>query len=249
MSKNIIWILIIGFVLGFISYEQLSNFSTTKGNASFWEIVSAIGSLLVPVALAGWAWYSEHQKNKKESDRIDRDAKELKRKEFREFVLSYLQEKYIPFLFPKYEFNEKKDKNCFYENTYRQKLRSVLAMLTAHLTHLNNMLFFSPYSYMFKYLNFLKELYTELLHSPLSRKDATTFYMLFSHNIENMRFHLTLTEENYQKYHLISLVSFVEDKGLIGNITINLLKSDPQYSEYLKKVEELIENKTKKTRG
>ena len=246
MSKNIIWILVIGFVLGFISYEQLSNFSTTKGNASFWEIVSAI---LVPVALAGWAWYSEHQKNKKESDRIDRDAKELKRKEFREFVLSYLQEKHVPFLFPKYEFNEKKDGNYFYENAYEQKVLSALAMLTAYLIHLNNILLFSPYSYMFKYSNFLRELSTELLHSTLSRKDITTFYMIFSHNIENMRFHLTLTEEDYQKHYLMSLVSFVEDKGLIGNITINLLKSDPEYSEYLKKVEELIENKTKKTRG
>ena len=246
MSKNIIWILVIGFVLGFISYEQLSNFSTTKGNASFWEIVSAI---LVPFVLAIWGAYSEHQKNRKEFDRIDRDAKELKRKEFRELALSYLQEKYVPFLFPKYKFNEKKDGNCFYENAYKQKLLSVLAMLTAYLTHLNNTLFFSPYAYMYKYLIFFEELSRKLLHSNLSRKDITTFYMLFSHNIENMRFHLTLTEENYQKYHLISLVSFVEDKGLIGNITMNLLKSDPEYSEYLKKVEELIENKTKKTRG
>ena len=86
MSKNIMWILIIGFVLGFISYEQISNnewfftFSTSTGNATFWEMISALGSFLIPVALAGWAWYSEHRKDKREQqkEKLEHDLQLLK---------------------------------------------------------------------------------------------------------------------------------------------------------------------------
>ena len=49
MSKNIMWILTVGFVLGFISYEQLSNFSITTGNASFWEIIATLANVFLVI--------------------------------------------------------------------------------------------------------------------------------------------------------------------------------------------------------
>ena len=51
MSKNIIWILVIGFILGFISYEQLSNFSAFDTVKINWEMVSALGSILAAIAM------------------------------------------------------------------------------------------------------------------------------------------------------------------------------------------------------
>ena len=96
MSKNIMWILIIGFVLGFISYEQISNnewfftFSTSTGNATFWEMISALGSILVPIVLAWWALYSEKQKDIR-----------AKRKEDKEYIHNYIKEELIPYTIDK----------------------------------------------------------------------------------------------------------------------------------------------------
>ena len=86
--KNIIILIIVSllpllsFYLGMVTQYNFSTFDTVKIN---WDMVSALGSMLVPVFLAIWAWYSEHQKDKRE-----------RREKDREIILAYVKEELIP---------------------------------------------------------------------------------------------------------------------------------------------------------
>ena len=98
MSKNIIWILVIGFVLGFISREQW--------NTESWEFVflamQGIGSILVPVMIFWWANKDQKRRDERESERIEQDKKELKLKEDRELEIldlkQFINEKITPYI-------------------------------------------------------------------------------------------------------------------------------------------------------
>ena len=86
--KNIIILIIVSllpllsFYLGMVTQYNFSTFDTVKIN---WDMVSALGSMLVPVFLAIRAWYSEHQKDKRE-----------RREKDREIILAYVKEELIP---------------------------------------------------------------------------------------------------------------------------------------------------------
>ena len=45
-----------------INFPMTNVIDVMKTPTSGWDKMSALGSILVPIALAGWAWYSEHQK-------------------------------------------------------------------------------------------------------------------------------------------------------------------------------------------
>ena len=105
--------------------EWLFTFSLPTGNASFWEIISAIGSLLVPILLTIWGFCSEHRKERREekriaereyreSEHIKRDKEEIKRKEEKEkeeqqqkeilnILLQYYKEIILPYKIIIYE--------------------------------------------------------------------------------------------------------------------------------------------------
>ena len=87
MNKNIIWILIIGFVLGFISREQWNR-------DSWLFIFQAMQAFLVPFALVVWAWYSEKQKDTIEQERIE-DREE---KEHLQFLFTFINKEIFPIL-------------------------------------------------------------------------------------------------------------------------------------------------------
>ena len=65
---------LLSFYFGMVTQYNFSTFDTVTIN---WEMVSALGSILVPISLAGWALYSEKKKD-------ERDKKETKRKEDRD---------------------------------------------------------------------------------------------------------------------------------------------------------------------
>ena len=238
MSKNIIWILIIGFVLGFISYEQLSNFSTTKGNASFWEIVSAI---LVPVALAGWAWYSEKKKDKREqkrieerdqreSDRIDRDKKELKRKEDKEYIQTYIEKYLISLLMPlilgQYEFKVKGKEKI------NAEIIVCLLKISLELLFLKQFVKISSYSYMMDYFSWLLNLSGKNdLHENLSTEELITFFAAFSADIRFIPSFLLWDENKYQEAAVISIISYIKLEGKIRDTTLEILKKYPLYEK------------------
>ena len=65
---------LLSFYFGMVTQYNFSTFDTFEIK---WEMVSALGSILVPISLAGWALYSEKKKD-------ERDKKETKRKEDRD---------------------------------------------------------------------------------------------------------------------------------------------------------------------
>ena len=217
MSKNIIWILVIGFVLGFISYEQLSNFSTTEGNASFWEIISALGSLLVPIVLAIWAWYSEHQKNKK-----------AKREKDREIILTYVREELIPLTSDKYKFKE------HVEEDFRVEIKYLFENCYNKLGRLKQITDISSYSYMGEHLNLLIELtFNNVFFNDLSKQDLLDFHKGISSNINDIRILLLHDEEQYKKNVLLGVYSFIEFKGEVRDFTLEFFKNCyPLYYDY-----------------
>ena len=87
MNKNIIRILIIGFVLGFISREQWDE-------KSWVFIFQAMQAFLVPFALVVWAWYSEKQKDTIEQERIEDRAE----KEHLQFLFTFINKEIFPIL-------------------------------------------------------------------------------------------------------------------------------------------------------
>ena len=67
--------------------EWLFTYSSSTGNASFWEIISAIGSLLVPILLTLWVIHNEKKRDKELND-IRNKQEELEG--LREFVHTYI---------------------------------------------------------------------------------------------------------------------------------------------------------------
>ena len=87
MNKDMLWILVIGFVLGFISREQWNE-------KSWLFIFQAMQAFLVPFALVIWAWYSEKQKDTIEQERIeDREEKERL-----QFLFTFINKEIFPIL-------------------------------------------------------------------------------------------------------------------------------------------------------
>ncbi len=225
MSKNIIWILVIGFVLGFISYEQLSNFSTTEGNASFWEIISALGSLLVPIVLAIWAWYSEHQKNKK-----------AKREKDKEYIQIYVENKLMPLTFEK--------TNFLVENDER-KIQELLLKSCIKLIHLADFIEHSSFSYMYDFFSFFEKftdkIADEITNESLSEKELDDFYLLFSTYIHTVPLFLLRNEQSYKNEVLETITIFLGDEVTIRNTMLVILKKEfPRYHKYaINYIEEL----------
>ena len=210
MSKNIMWILIIGFVLGFISYEQLSNFSTTKGNASFWEI---IGSILVPIILAIWGIYSERQK-----DRRDKKEKD------KEYILTFVKEELIPLTFDNYKFKVP------IEEVSKGEIIYLIRDFYHKLANLKQVIDISSYSYIGDYLNLLMKLALNVFIDDLSKQDLLCFHRGISSNINCIRIFLLQNEEQHKKAVLLRLNSFITVKGKVRDITIDFLKKN--YSLY-----------------
>ncbi|MDK2818011.1 MAG: hypothetical protein KFW21_01005 [Spirochaetota bacterium] len=257
MNKNIIWIFIIGFGFGFISREHISSndwlfiFSPTKGNSSFWEMINAISSLFVPIALAVWAWYSENQKDKKdkkiEENENQKDKKD-KRTEDKEYILSYIEKELKPFpLLDEYEIERTKNE----EIKYKLALKSWLIKCSTALEPLIHTTNISSYSYMIKYFELLAKLtFTIVQHNNLSTLNLLICHSGFFTNINYIKYFLLLDETQYQEEVLRSMNCFVIYEDKIRTITLEVLKDYPQYEKaVLKKIEDIdiavAENKSK----
>ena len=228
MSKNIIWILVIGFVLGFISREQW--------NTESWEFVflamQGIGSILVPVMIFWWANRDQKRRDERELERIKRDKKELKRKEDKEYIQAYI-EKHLEHLIVNDPSKIKEE-----EEKYKTDIKNYLITSCNTLTRLIHTINISSYSYMVEYLNLLKNLtLTIVQHSRLSKFDLFICYTGFSINIHYIEYLLLLDKNLYQKEVLRTAYSFIGIKGKVRDLTLKFFKKYPLYE---KSAQELI---------
>ena len=80
-----------GFIILFVHNIPVINFIGTGGDASFWEMISAIGTIigaiLVPLALGVWAWYSEKKRDKRNKQRQTRSDKSIANQEHIQIIM------------------------------------------------------------------------------------------------------------------------------------------------------------------
>ena len=172
--------------------------------------------LSVPVVLAIWSH------NKSISDKI-----ELKRKEDKEYIQTYI-EKYLEPLTPhKYEFEE-------------ENLKKILGQFSIWFLYLRANIEYLSYSYMDEYF-YLLHIFTKNIKESnhLSMEELEFFYGKLSAHILMISPLLLLDEKKYKEEIPQTMDVFIDDKGAVRDITLEVLKDFPEYHEYaLKYIEE-----------
>ena len=169
--------------------------------------------LSVPVVLAIWSH------NKSISDKA-----ELKRKEDREIILSYVKKHLEPLaskLDPKEkEYNEK-------------ELKELLGQFCTWFSYLQDSLRYLSYSYMNEYFEFLYMCTDKITKSKnLSIKELNKFYIGLSAHIYTILPLLQIDETRYHKDILHTMNGFLMEEGNIRDTTLEVLKDFPRYHEY-----------------
>ena len=117
---NTIFAMMIVFMLGFIVAQAFK-----VDHANFWVMVSAVGTVCIPIALSIWAWYSE--KRKKEEQTKKDELSDIQR---------YYDLEIIPIVNIYYDTNDFNDLLC---NGYMDRLFQAI-----------NTLSYIPYSELYK---------------------------------------------------------------------------------------------------
>ena len=208
--------------------EWLFTFSLPTGNASFWEMTSAIGSLLVPLVIFWWATADQKRKDKRD-----------KREKDKETILAYIEKELIPLTSGKYEFKEQIEENS------KTEIKKLFEDYYSQLSYLKQIIDISSYSYMGEYINLLIGLTWYILaHHDLSKQDLLCFHKGISSNITSIFILLLQNKNQYKKIVLFEVTHFTSDEGKITDITLYFLKTHyPLYYDstrnWLKKIEEL----------
>ena len=176
--------------------------------------------LSVPVVLAIWSH------NKSISDKI-----ELKRKEDREYIQTYVEKHLEPLA---YTLDQKEEKN-------EEKIKFMLKNIRAKSSFLQYNIQNSSFSYMSEYFKFLVRVTHKIIESKhLSMEELEFFYGKLSAHIPAILSLLLLDENQYQEGALSTIQIFIIEEGKIRDITLEVLKDFPEYHEYaLKYIEEL----------
>ena len=231
MSKNIIWILVIGFVLGFISREQW--------NTESWEFVflamQGIGSILVPVMIFWWA-------NKDQRKKDDLEKLEKKKDKDKETIRAEIEKNLVPFTANKYEFKTEYED----EEDYKKERKKLLREFRLGFISLGCTIEYSLYSYMSEYIYLIYKFINKIEESEhLSIEELDSFCSIFSSYIIFIPHFLSLDENKYQEEVLQTMEVFIEKERKIRDITLEFLKEFPRYHKYaINYIEELEKNKT-----
>ena len=225
MNKKIyLWFGIVITIL--ISYGiALIAFVLDNTDAIKWGEILSDGTtfasrLSVPVVLAIWSH------NKSISDKI-----ELKRKEDREIILSYVKKYLEPLV---YKPDQKEDKN-------EEELKDLLNQFSVWFSYLQASIRYLSYSYMYEYFELLSMYTVKIAKSKhLSIEELNYFYAGFSTCIYLIPSFLQSDENQYYKDVLRTVEFFIEDEDVVRKATLEVLEKDfPEYYEYaLKYIEE-----------
>ena len=238
MSKNIIWILVIGFVLGFISREQW--------NTESWEFVflamQGIGSILVPVVIFWWA-------NRDQRKKDDLEKLEKKKDKDKETILTYVREELIPLSL------ENNDIEKIYQSEIKHetKIKNIIVKCGLKFISLKDLIStLSSYSYMYEFIDLLEVLSKTIRDSKnINIHDLLNAWMGFSANISYMESLIAMDETQYQEKVLSRIMIFILRDGEIKNIALEVFKDFPQYYEhaknYIKEAKEEEEEEKNKT--
>ena len=228
MSKKQIVLLILGtLVISYgIAWLAFVLDMDIKGSIKWGGILSDgtifASRLSVPVVLAIWSH------NKSISDKT-----ELKRKEDKEYIQTYVEKHLEPLTSNK--FNLKK------EFKKKENLKKILGEFNVWLSFLKYSIQHLSYAYMVEYFTLLYMLIDEVKKSnKLSVEELESFYVRISAHIYIVPSLLLLDEKKYQEEVPQTMESLIDDKGKIRTIILHVLKDFPQYHEY-------AENYIKKT--
>ena len=235
------YIVFIGILIGRLMETNL----TGKGDVSFWEMLSAIGSVLgaiaVPIALACWGVNSEKHKTAREQARIERDKAEQRRKEDKEYISNYVKEELRPLTYGWYDFKALKK-----DDVYKDELRNLLHKSSSKLCNLEVTIGYLSYSYVEEFLGLIDNIMLKIRYNEnLSIEEIKSSFISYSVAIYSILFFLLMDEIQYQEKSLVCVCNFINQKGNIRDLTLEVL-SAPKYKRYYDSALEEIKEQDKK---
>ena len=228
--KNRIWIvfsilgtLVVSYGIAYFTFVlDMSIDDPIKWGEILSDGTTFASRLSVPVVLAIWS----HSKSIS-------DKTELKRKEDKEYIQTYVEKHLEPLTSNKFNL-KKEDKN-------EENLKKILGEFNVWLSYLRYNMQHLSYSYMVEYFTLLYMLIDEVKkYNNLSVEELESFYVGISAHIYIVPSLLLLDEKKYQEEVPQTMEVLIDDEGNIRDITLKVLKAFPQYHEY-------AENYIKKT--
>ena len=155
-----------------------------------WEMVSAIGTVAVPIALGIWAWYSEKKKEEREQNRIERDKQEIQKSRELDILLKFLEREGAIFLFANRDMENETPKEILRlldrEISFILKIRTIMDSTT----HYRRSWMLDPILDLLEYIVGFENDFSDSLINELEKISANyieSLTLLFLYNEEKAR--------------------------------------------------------------
>ena len=207
------------------------------------SVFQTIGAITVPIALACWAWYSENKKD--ERDKKDKEKEYISNYVKEELIYftvdKYLEKKLISFTIDDVDFGLRIEN----EDEYKKEIKRIFKIYIVRFTHLQTSMRYLSYSYMETHFNLLYRLSKNFSRqNNLSSEELHNAFVRLSINIHNILVFLIMSENEYQEEVVDTILTFVENRGKIRDITLEVL-SEPKYKRYYDSALEEIKKQDK----
>ena len=207
------------------------------------SVFQTIGAIAVPIALACWAWYSENKKD--ERDKKDKEKEYISNYVKEELIYftvdKYLEKKLISFTIDDVDFGLRIEN----EDEYKKEIKRIFKIYIVRFTHLQTSMRYLSYSYMETHFNLLYRLSKNFSRqNNLSSEELHNAFVRLSINIHNILVFLIMSENEYQEEVVDTILTFVENRGKIRDITLEVL-SEPKYKRYYDSALEEIKKQDK----